>query len=219
MHSAKPQVKICGLTNASDVESVAALTPDAIGFVCWPKSKRAVTPAQVGAWTSGLPDSIQKVGIFVDATADELRQARAEAGFDILQLHGAEFPAFVNQLGLPTWKALHLQEIAIEWQNTLSDLPSRGNPPPGFLQAFLIDSGNASNPGGTGITSDWDRAAEFVISSPRPVWLAGGLDPMNVRLAMEKVQPFGVDVSSGVEASPGKKDLARVRDFIEQVRA
>jgi phosphoribosylanthranilate isomerase len=199
-------VKICGLCRAGDVEAVGALAPDAMGFVFWPRSPRAVTPGQVGDWTRGLPPGIRKVGVFVDASVTEIRRAVDEAGLDVVQLHGAETPELCKAFDVPVWKALHLDR--------LPDGPLSGYP----VDAFLVDSYSSTSPGGTGIAADWQAAAAFVEDAPRRVLLAGGLTPRTVREAIRVVGPWGVDVSSGVEAAPGRKDMHRVGAFIEQCR-
>lgn len=201
-----PRVKICGICRGGDAAAVAALAPDAMGFVFHPASPRAVRPAEVAAWTRGLPASIVKVGVFVDLPPAEVAAAVAEAGLDVAQLHGRESPSQCREVGAPVWKALHLER----------PLPAPVDAYP--VDAFLVDGYASSSPGGTGVRADWDRAAAFAGAAPRPVWLAGGLHPGNVAEAIRRVRPYGVDVSSGVESRPGRKDLQKVKDFIEQCR-
>lgn len=199
-------VKICGLCRAEDVEAVAALSPDAMGFVFWPGSPRAALPLEVGEWTRGLPAEIRKVGVFVDASAEEIREVVEVAGLDVVQLHGGEDPAFCGALGVPVWKVIHLDRLP---SVALSAYP---------VDALLIDSYSAKSPGGTGIVVDWQAAAAFAVDAPRRVVLAGGLTPENVTEAIRAVDPWGVDVSSGVEAAPGRKDIHLVGAFIDQCR-
>lgn len=199
-------VKICGLASGSDTQAVAALRPDALGFVLWPGSKRYARPEAVGAWTRDLPAGLLKVGVFVDASPDEVQRALAVAGLDVAQLHGAERPQDFAGRGLRLWRALGLRSAA------------EAVPAGWSVDAFLVDTYSAQSPGGTGQVGDWAAARSFVQRCPQPVLLAGGLNSGNVKAAVAAVQPWGVDVSSGVEAAPGRKDLANVREFIERCR-
>jgi phosphoribosylanthranilate isomerase len=198
----KSFIKICGLATAADVAATAACAPDALGFIFWAKSPRAVTPAQVGEWTRDLPPGLRKVGVFVDALPEEIQRSAEVAGLDVIQLHGDQM---FEDLGLPVWKVLHLDRL-----------------PSGFekfpAEAYLIDSGTVDMPGGTGVRVDTERATAFVKQSKLPVVLAGGLKAGTVGDAIREVRPSGVDVSSGVERCPGHKDLGAVRDFIHQAR-
>ena len=199
-------VKICGVCTPEDVDAVAELKPDAIGFVFWQKSRRAVKAEDVADWTKGLPSSIQKVGVFADSTLAEVARAIKRAKLDVVQFHGHEPPEICELMPVKVWKALSVER----------KLP---DPPEAYrVDAFVLDSYSAESPGGTGIVGDWDRSREFVKSSDTPVVLAGGLNPENVREAIRKVRPWGVDVSSGVEVRPGKKDIEKVREFIKQCR-
>jgi phosphoribosylanthranilate isomerase len=200
-------VKICGLCRADDVEGVRALAPDAVGFVFWPPSPRAVRPADVAAWTGDWPRSILRVGVFVDLPRDEVRDVMRTARLDVAQLHGSETPEFCAGLGRRVWRAMRLEPDAAEIIR------------PYDVEAVLLDSGDERRPGGTGRAVDWGKARSFVIDADRRVILAGGLTPGNVAAAARAVRPWGVDVSTGVETAPGRKDLARVKDFIETCRS
>ena len=199
-------VKICGLCIPEDVEAVADLKPDAMGFVFWQKSRRAVKAEDVADWTRDLPATIQKVGIFVDSQLAEIAKAIKIAKLDVVQLHGHEPPEICELMPVKVWKAFSVER----------KLP---DPPEAYhVDAFVLDSYSAETPGGTGIVGDWDRSREFVKTSDTPVVLAGGLNAENVREGILKVKPWGVDVSSGVELRPGKKDIEKVREFIKQCR-
>ncbi|MFT5124323.1 MAG: phosphoribosylanthranilate isomerase [Kiritimatiellia bacterium] len=200
-------VKICGLTNAEDVAAVAALKPNAIGFVFWAGSPRCVNPADVKAWTKTIPSNVMRVGVFVDEDPQTVSRVIAQAGLNIVQLHGSELPSDVSQVAGLCWKAVHLDKMSVAEADRY---PVRG---------VLIDQYNADMPGGTGEQADWALAADFVQETRHKVLLAGGLTPDNVAEAIEQVKPWGVDVSSGVEAEPGRKDLQRVADFITKSRA
>jgi len=201
-----PQVKICGLAREEDVRTAIDACPDAIGFIFWPRSPRAVTPEQVGAWTSaGLPEGMRKVGVFVDPDPEEVLSAIKTAALDVVQLHGSEGEDLIRSLPVPVWKVLHVDRLPEHWEQ----LP---------VEAVLLDSGTVEMPGGTGRTVDVERARAFVNESPLPVWLAGGLNAGNVQSALDVVRPIGVDVSSGVEAAPGEKNPEAVRQFVRAVR-
>jgi phosphoribosylanthranilate isomerase len=207
-------IKICGLANAEDVAAVAALRPDALGFVLWPKSPRAVQPEQIAEWTPALPPGVLKVGVFVDADPYAIRRAVKIARLDVVQWHG--FPK-KGKAYTALFQVLdkELCGVAKVWTVVRLDR----EPAPAFVDAVVLDSYSPATPGGTGQLVDWTAAREFIAGSPNKVLLAGGLRPENVAEAIRVVQPWGVDVSSGVEAEPGKKNLDAVRQFIENARA
>jgi len=201
-------VKICGIASAADAESVAALRPDAMGFVLWPDSKRAARASDVGGWIRDLPKSILKVGVFVNPTPAQVARDVALAGLDIAQIHGAEDGASrFNDLAIRLWKAAYAEK------DSTASLAAW------HVDAILLDTYSKDAPGGTGRVGDWKASRTFVLTCPQRVILAGGLTPDNVTDAVGEVGPWGVDVSSGVEEKPGKKDLARVRAFIETCRS
>lgn len=200
-------VKICGLTSEADVDAVVALKPDAIGFVFWPQSKRAVKPEDVAVWTRDIPVTIRRVGVFVDMLPEDILRTMELANVEIAQLHGAEQHSDFVNFPRPIWRAVRI--------------PRGGTaiPPAGWsVAAYLVDTYSKGAPGGTGEVGDWKLAHEFVNRAMKPVLLAGGLTPENVREALNVVKPWGVDVSSGVESEPGKKDIQKVKRFIEQCR-
>jgi phosphoribosylanthranilate isomerase len=199
-------VKICGLCAPEDVEAVAELKPDAMGFVFWHKSRRAVKPEDVAEWVQGMPPSIQKVGVFVDSPLEEVARTIERAGLNVVQLHGHEPPEICELIPVKVWKAFNLGKSVPESMDSYR------------VDAFLLDSYSAESPGGTGRVGNWDWARALVKFCDTPVVLAGGLTPENVRDAIRKVKPWGVDASSGVELRPGRKDIEKVRAFIEQCR-
>ena len=201
-------VKICGLARARDVEAVAALGPDAMGFVFWPGSKRAVCAEEVAVWTRGLPAGIAKVGVFVDEAQEAVQRVRETAGLDVVQLHGGEDASYCTALAGRLWKAVHLEG---------GGTGSADNIYP--VEALLVDSHTADAPGGTGVVADWEAARAFIAGSAIPVLLAGGLRPDNVREAVRRAKPWGVDASSGLEQRPGEKDVPKVKDFIQRCRS
>jgi phosphoribosylanthranilate isomerase len=199
-------VKICGIARWDDAVDVAEAGPDAMGFVFWPQSARYVRPADAAAWVADLPPAIFKVGVFVDAAPEEVRRIVETVRLDVAQLHGSESPAAYLHLGAKLWKALRAgrdrAEKAAAWS----------------VDALLLDTYSDDAPGGTGKLGDWEAAREFVRAAHTKVLLAGGLRPESVADAIREVRPWGVDVSSGVEAGPGRKDPVRVKEFIEQCR-
>ena len=148
-----------------------------------------------------------RVGVFVNAQVDFVFRAVAECGLSLLQFHGDEPPEFCTQFGVMSMKAFRIRNV-----ESLKELPKYPT------DAWLLDSGSSENPGGTGEKFNWDLAVEAQ-KFGRPVFLAGGLTPENVADAVRRVKPFGVDVSSGVERLPGKKDHAKVQAFIRAVRS
>ena len=203
----KGLIKICGLAGAVDVEETLAAGPDAVGFVFWPKSPRAVTPEQVRDWT-GRPGSVpvRKVGVFVDTPVDGIHRTVETAGLDVVQLHGPYAAEEIDRIRMPVWRVLHLDRMPDDWKTCR-------------VEALLVDSGTAAMPGGTGVGVDAGRAREVVKESPFPVLLAGGLKADNVADVIKNVSPGGVDVSSGVEIRPGKKNPDAVKTFIRNARS
>lgn len=200
-------VKICGIASASDCAAVAALQPDALGFVFWPHSPRAVQAEAVGDWTSRIDSRILRVGVFVDEEPEEVARIMRRARLDVAQLHGRERLEDFRNVEGRKWKVVHLDQVEMDRVAAT------------HVDAFVIDSYSTASPGGTGRTVDWSLARRFVEAVNVPVLLAGGLRPENVREAIAQVRPWGVDVSSGVEARPGVKDLDRVRRFVEACRS
>lgn len=203
----KAVVKICGLANERDVKETASAMPDAMGFIFWPKSPRAVSGALVAEWTRGDVDaSIQKVGVFVDSSVADIQKTADVAGLDIIQLHGPYTADQIKQIERPVWRVLHTDRLPEDW----NDIP---------VSALLVDSGTVSMPGGTGIQVNTASAISMRDQSNFPLLLAGGLNADNVGSMIEIVSPDGVDVSSGVESVPGTKDMNAVRSFIRNARA
>ncbi len=205
MAKLKPQVKvkICGMTSLEDALMAVGFGADAVGFVFYRKSPRFVTERLVKSIV--LPPFVSKVGVFVDETAEKINRIADACRLDTIQLHGDESPAFCRKLRRRVVKAIRLRNA-----QSLELLPRYE------VDGFLLDAYAEKIPGGTGLTCDWrlaQRARKF-----GPVILAGGLNPGNVEDAVNQVQPYGVDVCSGVEKSPGIKDRVKVRDFILAAR-
>ncbi len=200
------RVKICGITRPEDAQAAAKAGADAIGLVFYPSSPRFVTPEQARAIVAALPPFICSVGLFVDATAEEIRAVLNVVHLDMLQFHGDEPDSLCRDFGLPYLKALRvrpgddLNALAAQW--------------PG-ASGILLDSYKHGVPGGTGETFDW-----AMIPGERnwSLVLAGGLVPDNVRQAVQQARPWAVDVSGGVEAAKGIKDIGKINAFINEVK-
>lgn len=202
-------VKVCGITSLQDGLAAAEAGADAVGFVFWPGSPRRIDARRARAIGAELPASIVRVGVFVDAGRELLARTADQAGLDLLQLHGAEPPEAFAELPCRAWKALRVgDEFA----------PEQALRYEGRAAGLLLDAAGGARPGGTGRSFDW-RHARALRPQLRFLILAGGLTPANVADAIRLVAPDGVDVSSGVERSPGRKDPARMREFVAAARA
>lgn len=200
------KVKICGITNTADAQVAVEAGADALGYIFYEKSPRFVALNAAAEISKQLPPFIMRVGVFVNAPEDFVLRAIAECGLTMLQFHGDETPDFCSQFGLMSMKAFRMHG-----PETLSELPKYPT------DAFLLDAFSSTTLGGSGEKFNWDLAVE-AHKFGKPIFLAGGLTPGNVADAIRKVRPFGVDVSSGVESAPGKKDHAKVKAFITAAR-
>ena len=203
------KIKICGITNVEDADIAVKTGADALGFIMYRKSPRRVEPAVARSIIAGLPPFVSAVGVFVNEEAESVRALMDECGFALAQLHGDESAAYCQNLGRPALKALRLKDRGTFL--ALAEFQGRAN-----VRGLLIDAFSDQSYGGTGQTVDWTLAQEVARSAP--VILAGGLNPANVAEAIHIVRPYGVDVSSGVEQSPGKKDHHKLKAFIEAAR-
>lgn len=196
------KVKICGITSGEDALAAVDAGADALGFMFYAPSPRCVTRETAARIIHQLPPFVAKVGVFVNPTVEEVQQAMAECGLDTLQFHGEEPPEFCRQFGLKALKAFRVQG-----PETLGVLPDYSD------VTWLLDSFVAGTRGGTGNIFNWEIAAQAGKLGGRII-LAGGLTAENAAEAVRKVRPYGLDVSSGVESAPGRKDAAKVRAFI-----
>jgi phosphoribosylanthranilate isomerase len=201
-------IKICGITNWPDAKAATDAGANALGFNFYEKSLRRISTADAAQIRAKLPQGIQAVGIFVNAKPADINSLRAFVRFDSAQLHGDETPEIVSQIArkLPVIKAFRV---------------GAGFPAPAFDQysdafAFLLDAARAGQFGGTGETTDWEFARVAAVS--RRIILSGGLKVENVAEAIRAVRPYAVDVASGLETKPGKKDHGKVQEFIQEVR-
>jgi phosphoribosylanthranilate isomerase len=199
-------VKICGITNVEDGLAAAAAGADALGFIFYEQSPRYVPVEKAATVIRDLPAPIVKVGVFVDADEDTVYRAIRECGLNLLQFHGSESPEYCVQFGLMSMKAFQVRDA--QSLTRLTDFKT---------DAWLLDAYSPNKLGGTGEKFNWDLAIE-ARKLGRPIFLAGGLTSENVAEAVRQVEPYAVDVSSGVEASPGKKDYGKVKAFIDAAK-
>jgi len=223
-------VKICGITNKEDALDAVAWGADALGFVFCPSSPRHVTLAKAQEIIASLPPLLAKVAVMVNPTAEFVMEAIRLAGFNTIQFHGEELPEWIQALDLPSigcgehtplippndaagrLRAHGIKAVRIRDKDSLASLKSYGT------DAWLLDAYVTGNRGGTGAQFNWDLAVEAK-RFQHPIILAGGLTPENVAQAVQQVRPHAVDVSSGVENAPGKKDPDKVRAFIAAAKS
>lgn len=199
-------VKICGITSVDDAGVAVEAGADMIGLIFYPPSPRYVTPDQARVIVDSLPSSLPAVGVFVNETVDTITRIARESGVHVIQLHGEEEPELCQQLPWRIVKTFRFTE------HVRPDMMPRY-----AVDAFLIEGFHADFYGGGGVRADWQRVAS--LHKYGRIILAGGLTTENVREAIRIVRPYAVDVCSGVEASPGKKDWCKVRAFIACVKA
>lgn len=202
---ARTRVKICGITRVEDGGAACAAGADAIGLVFYPPSPRAVDIEQAVAIRRALPPFVTVVGLFVNATEETVVETTQRVHLDLLQFHGEETPPQCEGPGLPYMKAIHVDDDA-----DLREASRRY----ASAKALVLDTHDDKLWGGSGRSFDWDLVPADI---ELPVVLAGGLTPANVADAIVRMHPYGVDVSGGVERSPGIKDAARIAKFIEEV--
>ncbi len=199
------RVKICGITRVEDALTVAHSGADAIGLVFYERSPRHVSIAQAAQLAAALPPFVSVVGLFVNASAEAVREALTAVPLDLLQFHGDESPEYCAQFGKPYLKAIRVKAGVDLLQCAACFHTARG---------LLLDAHVEGIPGGTGATFDWTLIPKQL---PLPVILSGGLDAGNVAAAIGQVRPYAVDVSSGVEATKGIKNAAKIAAFINEV--
>lgn len=195
-------IKICGITRAEDAREAVDAGADAIGFIFWPRSPRYLAPGAARRIVASLPPFVTPVGVFVNQPIAEVNAIADEVRLGAVQLHGDETPDLLDAIVAPVVKAVAGASGTEVW-------PAR--------VTLLVDAKDPVRRGGTGTTSDWGDAA--ALARRRHVLLAGGLTVHNVVEAIARVRPFGIDVSSGVESSPGVKDHGKMRALIAAARA
>jgi len=202
------RVKICGITSAADAQAAIDAGANLLGFNFYPKSPRHINEDKAAEIRRKLPKKVKAVGIFVNWAPADVIELRSSLELDAVQLHGDETPETVLELApiVPVIKAFRVEpEFPLTTLNEYSE-----------AFAFLFDAAHTGQYGGTGRTTDWDVARRA--SLKHRIILAGGLKVENVAAAVRIVRPYGIDVASGVESSPGKKDPGRLREFIQEIR-
>ena len=201
------KVKICGVTSVAGALAVAEAGADMIGLMFYERSPRHISLQTAAEIHRALPPFVLRVGVFVNPEPDLVLRALGDCGLSLLQFHGDESPEFCTQFGAMSLKAFRIQDAA-----SLAALEKYQT------DAFLLDAHSRAGLGGTGEKFNWDLAVA-ARKFGKPLFLAGGLTPENVAAAVKQVRPFAVDVSSGVESAPGKKDEAKVRAFIQAAKS
>jgi phosphoribosylanthranilate isomerase len=211
MSNRRVRVKICGVTNEEDARAATALGADALGFNLWPGSKRHVDLDQAFSWIRGLPPMVTRVAVVVNLALEEARRVAEHPAIDVVQFHGDEDESYCAQFaasGRPFIKAIRVREAA-----SLEHLDRFSTP------SILLDADAGPAYGGTGRALDPELAAEAARRFPEVnIILAGGLKPENVAEAVRVAQPYAVDVASGVESSPGRKDAGKLEAFFAALR-
>ena len=205
----KPQprvkIKICGMTNLKDALLAAESGADAVGFILYKESPRSISQKEVKEIVVQLPPFVETVGVFVNETSDKVNRIAEKCRLTTVQLHGEESPAFCRRIKRRVVKSFRVKDA-----NSLKGMSGY------CVSGFLLDSYSDESRGGTGQIFDWNLALRA--KKQGPVILAGGLNPYNVYTAIHRVKPYGVDVCSGVEKSPGTKDSTKINEFIKSVR-
>ena len=199
------KVKICGTTSLKDAFLAVESGADAIGFIFYKMSPRNISQKEAKEIILQLPPFIETVGVFVNETSDKINRIAEQCKLNSIQLHGEESPALCRRVKRKVIKAFRVKNA-----DSLKSIASY------HVSGFLLDSYNDGSKGGTGQVFDWNLALR--VKKQGPVILAGGLNPYNVFTAIHRVKPYGVDVCSGVEKSPGIKDHEKIREFIKSVR-
>ena len=197
-------IKICGITSAKDAVHAAEQGATAVGFVLWARSPRAISAERAAEIGAELPPHVMRVGVFVNEPVESIRAIAERAQLTAIQLHGEESPDYAEALDWPVFRAVSVADLNYATEAWAPET------------ALLVDNIDPVRRGGTGAVIDWSQAA--AVAQRRRLVLAGGLTVDNVASAIRAVRPFGVDVSSGVEASPGVKDFQKVTEFIANAR-
>lgn len=215
-------VKICGITNIEDAQVAVEAGADMLGFIFYPPSPRYITPEQAREIITAIrresalrnqgSSAVRFAGVFVNEPLEHIRMVMETADLDLAQLHGKESPEMVRALGAQAYKSLQAQDL----DTARALVANYRDAVTGNVPAFIADAPPAKLPGGNGMVADWSVARE--LAREFPILLAGGLNAENVRAAIEQVQPYGVDVSSGVERAPGLKNHDKVREFIAKAK-
>lgn len=206
----RTNIKICGITNLEDARFVSGALADFIGFIFYPDSPRYIEPAKAGAIINWL-EGPQKVGVFVNQPLDDVQSIARQTGLDYVQLHGKESVEYCDLMEKPVIKVFHISP-----GTTANELKTEIEPYMDSVEYLLFDTKLPGKWGGTGTSFDWDVLTD--IGEMKPYFLSGGLHAENIRSAIKFVHPFAVDLSSGLEESPGLKDFSKIEDFFEEMR-
>jgi len=207
------RIKICGIRKPEQGEAIAQLGATALGFICVTVSPRYVTAAQIRLVVEQLSLSVDRIGVFANSTREEICQTVVEANLTGVQLHGNESPEFCQQLRQSLPNTELIKALRVRTPDDLKQADTYAD----AVDTLLLDAYHPQQLGGTGKTLDWDQLQQF---KPRCPWfLAGGLTPENILNALSQLQPDGIDLSSGVERSPGDKDMHKVAQLFDQLRS
>jgi phosphoribosylanthranilate isomerase len=203
----RTRIKVCGITCQEDARIAVAAGADALGFIFVEQSPRLVEPDRVRAMTSELPPFINRVGVFQDEEIELVEEIISYCRLSQVQLHGSESPEYCRKISAQVIKSFCLRQ-----DTDHEELAAYGD----AVSGFLLDTYHQDMAGGTGRVFEWTLVGQ--VKPPAPVILAGGLNPENVREAIRQVKPFAVDVNSGVEYQPGRKDTDKLKSFVMEVR-
>lgn len=208
----RTRIKMCGLKREKDVAAGVAVGLDALGFIFYEKSPRNVEPDFVRSMVARMPPFTECVGVFVDREREEVEEIIEYCGLSYAQLHGKENPKYCERVERFVSPCRVIKAFRVSEESRSEDFAPYAE----VIHGYLLDTYKKGNAGGTGEIFDWDIIKRLDLQ--RPMILAGGLNPENVEEALRMVQPFGVDVNSGVEIEPGVKDHARLEEFVQKVR-
>ena len=203
----RTRIKVCGITESEDARAAVAAGADGLGFIFVPQSPRHIEPDMVRKITRGLPPLVDAVGVFVDEEIEAVQEIMQYCCLSFVQLHGSETPGYCENISCRVIKS-----FSIGQETKIGDF----TPYAEAVSGFLLDTYHKDMAGGTGLTFDWQLLEH--IKPPGPLVLAGGLTPDNVGDAIRQVKPFAVDVNSGVEYQPGRKDPDKLKSFVHAVR-
>lgn len=206
----RTRVKICGITSLEDARFVAGALADYIGFIFYPDSPRFVEPARAGAINNWI-EGPKKVGVFVNQPLDDVQSIARQSGLDLVQLHGNESVEYCGLMEKPVIKVFHIDEDA-----TVDSIKKEIEPYLDVVDYLLFDTKISGLWGGTGVTFNWDLLSD--ITDEKPFFLSGGLQIDNVRNAIQKTKPYAIDLSSGIEKTPGLKDFDKIETFFDEMR-
>lgn len=207
------RVKICGITQLKQAQAIANLGADTLGFICFPPSPRYLHPQEIQLIIEGLPKSLKCIGVFVNASLGVITDTVAQTRLTGVQLHGSESPDFCRSLRQLLPEIEIIKAFRVKGKENLCEVSIYAD----CVDTLLLDAYDPNIQGGTGKTLPWSSLESF--SPPNPWFLAGGLTPDNLPLALSQLHPDGIDLSSGVERSPGDKDVEKVARLFEQLHA